>query len=501
MSPPHESVFTYNIGRPYPFKWFTPVVIAGFVIATVLFSFLNFVSNGYDLIVQTSSDPNQTISDGVWFENWPSYLTSKVKPSCQPADINVNTLLFTNQTALTYTLVDVWQEHADGVNQSVLPSLTYFNNVIEECVVTSIDMDIESLDRSASQYAYSQFGASVRAYVTCNINSAAGQTRLNLTTTYDYVPSTVDFSMIDRFLGTDFLNRDSQRKASLYWGESLMSTYWAYMTRSMQDLGPFEKSFGKAPIRKGTISFMPNRDAATDITDLSFFEIGYQFVVDYGLGQTYIIFAGEYNNTSSVSDLNAANAYPNIWIQGDSLAKSTYSTILTDLGQISSKTNILADAKLLQYFTSNFSLALEHIANAIPGPATQDYDTLKANTGPLGTTPSVISTKYICQVPHLKSGGNIFVAVLIADLVFLQAVWKIFTLSTGFFLLRKRPSINHCEGCVGHRTGHQKWPRDSSDGDFESRAGGYQSIGLNSVRTSKRVPYQRHSSQQELLLE
>lgn len=225
MSSASESIFTYNIGRPYPYKWFTPVVITSFIVATVLFSFLNFVSNGYDLIVQTSSDPNQTISDGVWFENWPSYLTSKAKPSCQSVDMHVNTLLFTNQTALTYTLKDVWQEHADGVNQSVLPSLTYFNNVIEQCVVTSIDMDLESLDRSASQYGYSQFGASVRPYATCNINSAAGQTKFNLTTKYDYVPSTVDFSSIGRFLGTDFLNRDSQKKASLYWGESLMSMY------------------------------------------------------------------------------------------------------------------------------------------------------------------------------------------------------------------------------------------------------------------------------------
>lgn len=274
------------------------------------------------------------------------------------------------------------------------------------------------------------------------------------------------------------------------------------MTRSMQDLEPFESSFGTAAIRKGTISFTPNKDAATNITDLSFFEVDYQFVVDYGLGETYIISPGEYNDISSVSDLNAVNAYPKIWIQGDSLAKSTYSTILTDLGQISSKTNILADANLLQHFTSNFSLALKHVANAIPGPATQDYDTLKATTGPLGTTPSVISTNYICQVPRLKSAGNIFVAVLVADLVFLQAIWKIFTLSTGFFLLRKKPGVNHCEGCVGHRTGHQTWPRDSSDGEYESIAGGYQSIGLRSMRTSKRVPYQRHgSSGQELLLE
>jgi hypothetical protein len=161
MTSAHESIFSYSISRPYPFKWLTPVVLARFIVATVLFSFLNFASNGYDLIVQTSSDPNKTISEGIWFQNWPSYLTSKVRPSCQSVDIHLNALLFTNQTALTYTLTDVWQVPAGGGNRSVLPSLTYFNNVIEQCAVSSIEVDLEALDRSANQIAYSEWGARV----------------------------------------------------------------------------------------------------------------------------------------------------------------------------------------------------------------------------------------------------------------------------------------------------------------------------------------------------
>jgi len=96
MTSTHEPMFSYGISRPYPFKWFTPVVLAGFLVATVLFSFLNFASSGYDLILEASSDPNTTISEGIWFRNWSSYLTSKVKPSCQSVDLHVNTLPFTN---------------------------------------------------------------------------------------------------------------------------------------------------------------------------------------------------------------------------------------------------------------------------------------------------------------------------------------------------------------------------------------------------------------------
>jgi hypothetical protein len=448
MTTPHESIFSYSISRPYPFRWITPAVLTGFLAATVLFSFLNFASNGYDLIVQTSSNPNATISEGIWFQNWPSYLTSNVKPSCQSVDLHVNTLLFTNQTALTYTLTDVWQVPAGGASRRVLPSLTYFNNVIEQCAVNSVEVDLEALDRSANQFAYSEWGARVRVYVACTIEGVAGQTSLNLTTTYEYVPKTAAFSGIYRFLGTNFLDRDKETRASLYWGESLMSMYWGYLSRSMQDIRVNTTDFGAAGIRKGTVSFTPNNSSISDITDLRFFKVDYRFIVDEGLGRFSVIHPGLYNESSSVASLDSINAYPNIWIQADSLAKSTYSTVLTDLGQVSSTPNILTHGDTLQYFTSNFSIALQHTANSRPGPATQDYETLKATTGPLGITPSVISTNYICQIPQLKSGGNLFLAVLVADLVFLQALWKIFTLATDWLWLQKRPSANQCLGCI-----------------------------------------------------
>ena len=57
-------------------------------------------------------------------------------------------------------------------------------------------------------------------YVACTINGVTGQTGLNLTTTYDYVPETVPYSNLYTFLGTKFLSRDPMARASLYWGES-----------------------------------------------------------------------------------------------------------------------------------------------------------------------------------------------------------------------------------------------------------------------------------------
>ncbi len=141
----------------------------------------------------------------------------------------------------------------------------------------------------------------------------------------------------------------------------------------------------------------------------------------------------------TVSDLASSNAAPNIWLASDSLAKSFYSTILTDLGQTSTVPNILLNATTLQYFTQNFTSMQNYTPNAQPGPARDSYEALKDQTGPLNTSTAVISTKYLCQVPRRKSTGTLFVSILVADLVFMQALWKIFNLCTVSWLAHKDP--------------------------------------------------------------
>lgn len=43
------SNFEYTITRPYPFRWFTPVVLLGGVILFALFTLLNLVTTGYSM--------------------------------------------------------------------------------------------------------------------------------------------------------------------------------------------------------------------------------------------------------------------------------------------------------------------------------------------------------------------------------------------------------------------------------------------------------------------
>jgi hypothetical protein len=53
----------------------------------------------------------------------------------------------------------------------------------------------------------------------------------------------------------------------------------------------------------------------------------------------------------------------------------------------------------------------------------------------------------ICQVPQLKSAASLIISILVADLVFLHALWKILNLGVSLWLERKQPEANYCLGC------------------------------------------------------
>ncbi|KAK8130780.1 hypothetical protein PG999_003160 [Apiospora kogelbergensis] len=389
---------------------------------------LNFASTGFIMAVETSIDPNQTVSENPLPSLPPSlsYLTSKAKAVCQPVSLPVGTQFFTNQTALKYTLTGVWEESKNGSGRIISPSLTYFQNVLDDCSVTSIQIDVESQDRAVNQLALTEWGAKVRTYATCRIAASRGAVFFNLTQIYDYVPDTTN---LNQFV----------------LGESLMSTYWAQTTFMLQNETRYSQDKQKYPIRKGNLLFVP-QPQGVDITNTGFFRFSSQFIEATSPGRYE--FPHVKGETETLEDLIRQKAYPNIWRPADNLAKSVYSTILADLGQMSKRPNVLTDAPTLQQFSSNLSEIQKPMANARPGPATQSYDELKHITGPLAINPSVISAQYVCQVPRLRSTGSLVVALLVADLVFLKAAWSLYTLTAGWWLGRQARTSAWCRGCL-----------------------------------------------------
>jgi hypothetical protein len=204
-----------------------------------------------------------------------------------------------------------------------------------------------------------------------------------------------------------------------------------------------------AKIRKGMVVFEPTSNhSALDILDPSFFSVKSRFLVDYGAG-VYDLLLPESDN--GAQDLEDQDVYPKIWTLSDKLAKSAWSTILVDLGQ-SQTSNILLDTSKLSTFTQDFEEAHKNLANAHPGPEMYSFNTTtppRSGTGPLETSPSTISTEYVCNVPRRKANGTLAWSIIIADLVFLQTAWMVFKLVVDYYLGRKVACSNFCGGCFG----------------------------------------------------
>ena len=148
--------FSYSISRVYPYPWFTWVVIIGGICATVLFSALNLAANGYNLVVQYTTDPNATISQQRWTERFPFSMVEKTVASCQSQNLPINSQFFTDKLSLEYTLVGVWQELRNEI--VTLPSLRYTNNTLENCYVNIIQVDLQSTQRTSEQQAWTSWG-------------------------------------------------------------------------------------------------------------------------------------------------------------------------------------------------------------------------------------------------------------------------------------------------------------------------------------------------------
>ncbi|KAF2483045.1 hypothetical protein BDY17DRAFT_310121 [Neohortaea acidophila] len=450
----HSSFFNYSIIRPYPYKWFTPVAIVGLLVLAVLLSVLNFVQNSYTLVVQYSNDPNSTIREGIWFNHWPSYLTSSVRPTCQPANLPVNSLVFTNQSGLAWTITSIYQNDESTV---ALPSLPYMNNIISGCVIPMVQMELDgSQDQDVSNLEHTQWNVQVRAFITCHIYGPIGPMMFNATALYDGIaPYTIPGSTV-------FVARDPIARSAMFWAESLLSAYWTQLSTTTWTVAEAMKP----TISKGVVTLTPSGN--NNITSLDFFEMTYYFLTPSASSGMY--FGGASDPPQTLGHMiqlgDSAQAKPPIWQPVDSLAKSMYSAVLADLGQTFAppESNILSTAERLQSFTADFhEIEQNSTVYFFSQLESESYDARQAGpnpTGPLDLTASVIATNYLCQVPQRKPLGDIVIAVLLADLVLLQAAWKLYTFAVRSALFQKHPSAKRCLGCLDE-TPSLESPRES----------------------------------------
>lgn len=447
MNRTNNSFFSYGISRAYPYRWFTPVVIIGGIISIVLVSFLNIAASGYELIATSSPDFNATVRDSVWFDSWPTWLAS-TRATCQSTTLPLQTGLYTNNTALFYTLVSVWRNDADG-NKINLGSLVYSNNELQKCNVSTVKMDIESSDTlDAGQIGVSQLGAKVTADVTCMVDN--GPTYVQLVTTYDPIPPPGQPTSM-------FLDTNITSKASLYWGQSVLRLYWPYVLMKYYN----ENIHLQRPYYKAEITLdrkdKPSNVTGDDEMDLDFLRVQACWLTP--LNSTGITHIDRFCDSNTLSVLAEGNTtekpVPSIWEPMSVLGKAMWFIVLADLGRDdSSMPNILARPELLEYVTQNMSEVNATLSKnwrwglSNKSISLKPYVAAQDGKDQLGVSPSVLSTNYICQTPKLKSPGTLIVSVLVADLVLMQFIWQIYLLVVDYFFVSRREDLKYCEGCA-----------------------------------------------------
>jgi hypothetical protein len=185
----------------------------------------------------------------------PRSLTRKLISSCQSVPIAVGDTFVTNNSALTYTLVNVVQ------NATTQTSLVYHNNPLENCSVNNIVILVDTVNRNAAQMAKLVYGAEISASITCLLD-IGGATSINLTTAYDYIPSTV--AIHDRF--TTFAGSSSSESASLFWGEQAIAPYCIQFCMSCGLNSISQHVEGNGTFNRAALYFTTDSTHSTDIT-------------------------------------------------------------------------------------------------------------------------------------------------------------------------------------------------------------------------------------------
>ncbi len=156
-------------------------------------------------------------------------------------------------------------------------------------------------------------------------------------------------------------------------------------------------------------------------------------------------------------------------------AKAIYCTVLSDLGQ-AGQYNMLASPESGQAFVTQvldlektlyppedipsdnaelwgaFATGLGDEEVSPPGSPPLDNSTAFFNwfygAGAPRQSPSTISAEYLCQVPVRKPWGSLLVSVLVADLVFLQVLWKVLNWAVTLLVERGNEDAKYCLGCA-----------------------------------------------------
>lgn len=292
----------------------------------------------------------------------------------------------------------------------------------------------------------------------CTIATPEGQFTLTMTTSF------ADHGTFDNHNDYAWIvTQNYTTHASLWWGARLALLRFLGTKQVMSKV--VYAGGGWNDIVFATMIFHSN---GTNPRSYDYFDMQYYYLLKFGGMLNKNMTNGQMYNNASMS-LSPAMT------EGLQYAKTIRALVEVDLG-VKAEGNMLLSDDMLQYgilapddFNRQNGGALNATTgldwfkwNGINWPGTkvdysnvtainETYPLFKDVTGPLGTQPAFVFGQYACSVPVQKNIGTLLVAVLLADLVFLQAVWKLFNLIVGCFVTRADEHAAWCAGCLDRK--------------------------------------------------
>ncbi|KAF7551422.1 hypothetical protein G7Z17_g5033 [Cylindrodendrum hubeiense] len=440
----YASWFAYSITKPYPFRWFTPVTIVGCIFLIVIFSLINLGSSGFYLKTIYTDDPNGTLTTGShWYMKAPFNWEDDLAVKCQPKILSVGDRFFTSTLGLQYEVKSITRASDNAKRSTSLPSVPYLNNTLEDCFLVDSALTLQKADTAArATWWLSYITSSVAATASCTVMSEQGPVNLTLGLQYGGETDHVyDYVIEDNYT----------THASTWWGTRLTNAYLAGVLATMSQIDYSNTSY----LAHGVITYTRNQ-TQKNIRSSGFFDVSSWFISSDG----YI------NNSDDL--LSEAI------MEGLHHARLLHSLISVDLGSCKSS-NILLDKKGLQYaisapdddnrqsggllYGAAPSMGAPERFTSIPAPGgisntnltllNETFSEFTPIMGDLQCSNSTIVAQYLCSVPKKKSTGTMLLAIVLANLVFLQAAWKLLNLVAGGMLPTSDPQVNICQGCSG----------------------------------------------------
>lgn len=421
----------YNVTRDYPYRWYTSVVVLILIIATIFFSIINLVSSGFSPQAQYLSDPNATYRSSDWLSKWPPSLAGNSRLSCQSTPLAVGTNIWTTHGLFEWLNTGVTIQSENGTRDA--NALIYKASELEDCGLHSIvvEMDVNTEVGVAAVDGTTSTGVQLTGRIWCSTTDVDhGRALVNLTTVWKA-------PMWNLFRNP--LEEDAY--PSRWWSRTLLyfSGLWLQDSWSQTYVREWNSSI---PLR-ASMSFGPQT-------------YDDRFSISTG---TWAI-----SDRSIVVDNVASSRSRDVFSAGRSWAEVFTSAMWTDLGQ-PERPNIFSDPDRLEQYAQNISTIVSRledqgpisdadrakqaadIQRIFPNNSTVQ-DLVESSSTRLAIEPAEFATNYLCQVPVRKPWGNLVISILVADLVFLRALWTIVNFIAMYFAKQQSPTGNSCETCA-----------------------------------------------------